>query len=314
MQNSESKRVLDLLEEVEILQTQIGEGLEKSNEQASLEIAKYDRLQEDVAKYVDTLHLISQNMIEICERLNVLNDRIGPRPLHLVSFCGKFSESSGRYVMLLAIVLAILHVIDALICLQCDGRNFSHGLKISVDECCHVSLAVCSEGQVCLRAFVSSPHKKFFLSGCHKPEDRLIGCDTHNLPMNATVHRCACKDSKCQMHFPGTCTSSRKTSSHVKHYHRDHYHLTNNSSSHNSKHSQKHYHNRHSIATSTVSSFLIRELSPSSSTSNVNPSLPDKSSLEISGKHPEMLSHSTANHSSSCKYFIVFIIVCFAYY
>ncbi|KAL6729883.1 hypothetical protein Aduo_000895 [Ancylostoma duodenale] len=78
--------------------------------------------------------------------------------------------------------------------------------------CCSVTAIECAAGLVCLRAVVVSPLKSFILSGCHVPEDGLIGCDFHNLPHNA--HRCTCLDQSCQNYFPnGDCPRPRDASS-----------------------------------------------------------------------------------------------------
>ncbi|KHJ81976.1 hypothetical protein OESDEN_18333, partial [Oesophagostomum dentatum] len=41
--------------------------------------------------------------------------------------------------------------------------------------CCIATTVECAAGLVCLRAVVVSPKKSFILSGCHVPEDGLIG-------------------------------------------------------------------------------------------------------------------------------------------
>lgn len=43
--------------------------------------------------------------------------------------------------------------------------------------CCKATAIECAAGFVCLRAVVVSPQKSFILSGCHVPEDGLIGGD-----------------------------------------------------------------------------------------------------------------------------------------
>lgn len=102
---------------------------------------------------------------------------------------------------------------SALLCNQCGGERYGDGLRILRAMCCKATVVECSAGLVCLRAVVVSPKKSFILSGCHVPEDGLIGCDFHSLPHNATIHRCICLDQSCQSYFPtgGNCTSSFST-------------------------------------------------------------------------------------------------------
>ncbi|WKX90834.1 hypothetical protein Q1695_009579 [Nippostrongylus brasiliensis] len=96
----------------------------------------------------------------------------------------------------------------ALLCNQCGGERYSGGLRLSRSTCCSPTAIECASGLVCLRALVVSPRKSFILSGCHLPEDGLIGCDFHNLPHNATIHRCVCLDQSCQSYFPnGNCST-----------------------------------------------------------------------------------------------------------
>ncbi|KAL6729882.1 hypothetical protein Aduo_000895 [Ancylostoma duodenale] len=93
---------------------------------------------------------------------------------------------------------------SSFLCNQCGGERYGGGLRVTAIEC--------AAGLVCLRAVVVSPLKSFILSGCHVPEDGLIGCDFHNLPHNA--HRCTCLDQSCQNYFPnGDCPRPRDASS-----------------------------------------------------------------------------------------------------
>ncbi|VDO40049.1 unnamed protein product [Haemonchus placei] len=98
---------------------------------------------------------------------------------------------------------------SSLLCNQCGGERYSGGLRLLRGMCCNVSTVECAAGLICLRAMVVSPRRSFILSGCHIPEDGLIGCDFHHLPHNATIHRCVCLDQTCQSYFPmGNCSLS----------------------------------------------------------------------------------------------------------
>ncbi|ETN82345.1 hypothetical protein NECAME_17742 [Necator americanus] len=95
---------------------------------------------------------------------------------------------------------------SCLLCNQCGGERHGPGLRLLRTMCCSATTIECAAGLVCLRALVVSPQKSFILSGCHVPEDGLIGCDFHVLPHNASIHRCTCLDQPCQAYFPnGDC-------------------------------------------------------------------------------------------------------------
>ncbi|EYC04622.1 hypothetical protein Y032_0086g1889 [Ancylostoma ceylanicum] len=103
---------------------------------------------------------------------------------------------------------------SSFLCNQCGGERYGGGLRLLRAMCCSATAIECAAGLVCLRAVVVSPQKSFILSGCHVPEDGLIGCDFHNLPHNATIHRCTCLDQSCQKFFPnGDCPRPRDASS-----------------------------------------------------------------------------------------------------
>ncbi|RCN39228.1 hypothetical protein ANCCAN_14854 [Ancylostoma caninum] len=102
---------------------------------------------------------------------------------------------------------------SSFLCNQCGGERYGAGLRLLRAMCCSATAIECAAGLVCLRAVVVSPQKSFILSGCHVPEDGLIGCDFHNLPHNATIHRCTCLDQSCQKYFPnGDCPRPRDAS------------------------------------------------------------------------------------------------------
>ncbi|KAK6730496.1 hypothetical protein RB195_007137 [Necator americanus] len=100
---------------------------------------------------------------------------------------------------------------SCLLCNQCGGERHGLGLRLLRTMCCSATTIECAAGLVCLRALVVSPQKSFILSGCHVPEDGLIGCDFHVLPHNASIHRCTCLDQPCQAYFPnGDCPQAAR--------------------------------------------------------------------------------------------------------
>ncbi|CAJ0573021.1 unnamed protein product, partial [Mesorhabditis spiculigera] len=104
---------------------------------------------------------------------------------------------------LLLLMVTILPPLRAVICWQCGGAPYSAGVRVLYSTCCRPERRVCEPGLTCLRATVDAPNLKFILSGCHPPEDGLVGCETHPIPhFNATLRRCVCLDERCQRDFP----------------------------------------------------------------------------------------------------------------
>ncbi|CAJ0594681.1 unnamed protein product [Cylicocyclus nassatus] len=195
--NEESKRVLTLLDEIQETQLNILEKMARPNEAFEVEMTKLNGLVADVEHYLPILKTLAIDWLHLKSNSNSVVNGTLPNASSLVLF---------RMQANLVLFSILISTATCLLCNQCGGERYGGGLRLLRAACCTPTPIECPAGLVCLRAVVTSPQKSFILSGCHVPEDGLIGCDIHSLPHNATIHRCTCLDQSCQAYFPnGDC-------------------------------------------------------------------------------------------------------------
>ncbi|KJH51152.1 hypothetical protein DICVIV_02712 [Dictyocaulus viviparus] len=212
--NAESERVLELLEEINETQLKILSKIMQPNGLFNTELERLNSLLYDHQK-----ELPINVLIKFERSYKSLGS--GPRGAAVVEAVVIYSRlkqiiprsttSSNMYSYILLLLYYLINQSTCLLCQQCGGERYGDGLRLLRSMCCTATVVECSAGLVCLRAIIVSPKKNFILSGCHFPEDGLIGCDTHMLPHNATIHRCVCLDQSCQSYFPtGNCPQPLK--------------------------------------------------------------------------------------------------------
>ncbi|EPB78885.1 hypothetical protein ANCCEY_02062 [Ancylostoma ceylanicum] len=164
--NEESNRVLVLLEEIQETQLNILERLSRPNETFSVELARLNNLLLEIPVVSKAKGSKEEGRPIVAEMRTYLGRDPG---------CLMISDVEHYLPILRTLATDIVQICERIEAL----RNRLAAIKdlLLRAMCCSATAIECAAGLVCLRAVVVSPQKSFILSGCHVPEDGLIGND-----------------------------------------------------------------------------------------------------------------------------------------